>query len=184
MPDWAHSPLHRLGSSGAYIITASTLDKVHVFNSRAKLDILQSKLFEAADHNSARLQAWAIFPNHYHFIASFDTAAPLAAMLHELHANAARLVNQADATPHRRVWFQYWESHITFQRSYFARLQYVHRNAVHHGVVREATNYPWCSAGWFRRSAARALQRTVGDFRSVKLGIEDDFEVMSVVGEQ
>jgi putative transposase len=184
MPDWAHSPSHRLGSSGTYMVTASTLQKVHIFKSRSKLDILQSILFESAGRHGAKLRAWAIFPNHYHFIAAFDAAPPLAIMLHELHANAARLVNDLDSTPQRRVWFQYWESHITFQRSYFARLQYVRQNAVHHRVVREATTYPWCSAGWFRRSATRAMQKTIGGFGSVKVGIEDNFEVVSVIEER
>ena len=176
MADWAHSPLHRLGPRGAYIVTASTLHKAHVFKSRAKLAMLTAKLFEAAEHNAANLQAWAIFPNHYHFVASFNRAPQFRAMLHELHANAARLVNEMDGTPRRRVWFQYWESHITYQRSYFARLHYVHGNAVHHGIVREPADYPWCSAGWLLRRGTSALRKTIWSFPTVRLRVEDDFQ--------
>jgi putative transposase len=176
MPDWPHSPLHRLDPSGTYMVTASTFQKAQVFNSRAKLALLTAKLFEVAENHSARLQAWAIFPNHYHFIASFARAPQFRSVLHELHANAARLVNDVDGTPRRRVWFQYWESHITYQRSYFARLHYVHRNAVHHGIVHEPADYPWCSAGWLLRRGSSALRKTIWSFPTVKLRIEDDFQ--------
>ena len=177
MTEWAHSPSHKVGPRGAYMVTAATLYKAPLFNYRAKLDILAEKLFEVAEHRGAKLQAWAIFSNHYHFVACFDVEPNLASMTRELHANSARIVNEMDGKPRRKVWIQYWDSHITFQRSYFARLNYVHRNAVRHGVVREAANYPWCSAGWFERSAKRAFQKTIWAFRDVKLRIDDDYKV-------
>jgi REP-associated tyrosine transposase len=73
--------------------------------------------------------------------------------------------------------FQYWETHLTFQRSYFARLSYVHQNPVRHGLVRTASQYPWCSAGWFERKASPAFFKTIMGFLIDKLEIPDDFEV-------
>ena len=74
------------------------------------------------------------------------------------------------------VWFQYWDSRITYERSYLARLNYVHSNAVKHGLVRKAEEYEWC-AGWFQRKAERPFYETVMRMRSEGISIKDDFTV-------
>jgi putative transposase len=61
--------------------------------------------------------------------------------------------NHWNGTPGRKVWFQYGETKLTYAKSFFARLGYVQRNAVHHNVVREPSLYPWCSAASFERRA-------------------------------
>ena len=87
----------------------------------------------------------------------------------------AKQLNDWDATPGRQVWFQYWDGHITFEKSYLARLNYVHNNPVRHGVVQFAENYRWCSASWFIQNASPALVATVKGFKTEKLDIPDDF---------
>jgi hypothetical protein len=37
MPDWPHSPTHRLGSAGAYMVTAATYQKQPLFCSAKRL---------------------------------------------------------------------------------------------------------------------------------------------------
>lgn len=86
-------------------------------------------------------------------------------------------INRQDETPGRKVWFQYWDSHLTYPQSYLARLNYVHCNAVKHGLVREPALYPWCSAGWFEREAERSFYQTVMRIRSDRVNVRDDFEV-------
>ena len=53
----------------------------------------------------------------------------------------------------------------------------VHRNAVHHKIVREASLYPWCSAGWFQRRAAASFFERIMDMKIDRVNVEDDFEV-------
>src|SRR5439155_16661242 len=72
--DWHHAPLHRLADSGAYCVTAATYEKKHFFASRDRLDLVMTSFFEFARRYEWRLQAWAFFPNHYHFIAVADDA--------------------------------------------------------------------------------------------------------------
>ncbi len=158
MPDWPHAPLHRLGSPGAYFITAGTYRKKHIFSTDDRLDRLQDLLFDVASSYEFELQAWAIFSNHYHFIATADSdASSLKTMIAELHSLSARDANRDDRISGRRVWFQYWDKHLTFERSYLARLNYVHQNPVHHRLVARATNYRWCSASWFESRVSRAF---------------------------
>jgi len=49
-------------------------------------------------------------------------------MLRVLHVKTAEWVNRLDGRPGRQVWFNFRETRLTYQRSYLARLNYVHQN--------------------------------------------------------
>ena len=51
------------------MVTASTYQKQHILRGDSRLAMLQSKIFEHAEALGWRLQAWAVFSNHYHFVA-------------------------------------------------------------------------------------------------------------------
>ncbi len=82
-----------------------------------------------------------------------------------------------DQVPGRQVWHNFWETRLTFEKSYFARLNYTHHNAVKHGLVRVANQYPWCSAGWFERTATPVEVKTIYGFKTDRLQVGDDFQV-------
>jgi putative transposase len=65
---------------------------------------------------------------------------------------------------------------LTYEESYLARLSYVHNNAVKHGLVKIAKQYPWCSAAWFERTATSAQVKTLARMKTDRIKIEDDFE--------
>jgi len=50
-------------------------------------------------------------------------------------------------------------------------------NAVKHGLVPVANQYPWWSAAWFERTATPAQMRTVYAFKTDRLLVADDFDV-------
>lgn len=177
MSDWPHAPAHRLVSGATYIVTSATYGKAPIFNSMRRLNLLRNRLFALCSENDWHLQAWAMFPNHYHFVAQSETAGSLSKLVRELHSLTSHAVNALDGCAGRRVWFQYWETQLTNQRSYFARLRYVHENAVHHGIVRRAANYPWCSASWFERTALPSFRKTVLSFPCDRVSVRDSFEV-------
>ena len=97
-------------------------------------------------------------------------------MLAELHAKTAAWVNRLDRTPGRTVWHNYWDTRLTYQKSYLARLNYVHQNAVKHGLVSVANLYPWCSAGWFERMAPVSVVKSIYRFKTDAVRLDDDFE--------
>jgi REP-associated tyrosine transposase len=180
MPDWPHSPCHKLTQSGTYIVTAATYEKQPIFHSGPRLDLLLDSLLERCVQYQWKLEAWAVFPNHYHFVAGTAHPERLRKLLQELHSVTARAVNALDGQPGRRVWFQYWDTQITNQRSYLARLHYVHENAVRHGVAKRSANYPWCSASWFERRADPAFRKTVLGFPCDRVSVPDAFELATM----
>jgi putative transposase len=177
MTRWPHSPLHRFPESGAYIVTAATLYKQHHFRSSADLDQLTTQLFEKATQYGWQLQAWAVFSNHYHFVAlSPEDPTNLPRMLAHLHGDTSREANRRDGVTGRKVWFNYWDTHLTYQKSYFARLNYVHGNPVHHGLAAKAEAYRWCSASWFGEHAERSFVHTIRSFKTDSVRVFDEFE--------
>ena len=158
------------------MVTAGTYNKEHFFRSSEMLSFLQDHLLSLAEAYHWGLQAWAIFSNHYHFVAHSEADnISLQPFIRHLHSLAAREVNSFDCVSGRKVWFQYWDSQITFQRSYLARLNYVHSNAVHHKIVAVAEDYPWCSARWFRSHASPSFCKVVHGMPVDKVNIQDDF---------
>ena len=178
---WPHAPTHQLAAQGTYFVTGSTYQKAPHFRGAKRLGVLQRGLLTVTGQFGWRLEAWAVFANHYHFVAHSPANAPnaasLRALLSVLHVKTARWVNQLDHAPGRKVWFNFWETRLTHQRSYLARLNYVHQNAVKHGLVPVAGQYPWCSAAWFERTASPAMVKTIYRFKTDRVSVADEFEV-------
>ncbi len=74
-------------------------------------------------------------------------------------------LNRADNAPGRRVMYEFWDTHLTFEKSWLARLNYVHQNAVKHGLVPVANQYPWCSAPWFESNVRSSFVKSVYSFQ-------------------
>ena len=166
---WPHAPEHRLSIRGTYFVTASTYLRQHHFQGKTRLAVLHRGLLKVATDFGWQLEAWAVFSNHYHFVghspADQDTAENLSRMLGLLHEKTAKWVNKLDDTPTRKVWHNYRETRLTYEKSYLARLNYVHQN-------------PWCSARWFERTATPTQIKTIYHFKTDQLKIPDDFEVL------
>ena len=120
--NWPHTPKHWLFEPGTYMVTTGTYQKLPHLNSPQRLDFFLESLFARAGEFGWDFRAWAVLANHYHFIAhSPSDPGTLRKFLGKLHMQTAKQINLWDNTPGRKVWFQFWDSHITFERSYLAR---------------------------------------------------------------
>jgi putative transposase len=175
---WPHAPPHWVLEPGIYMVTASTYQKQRLFDTPVILDAVTDLLLDTAKEFHWTMRAWAVLKNHYHFIAGSpaDTGVSLRGWLKAFHRRAATTVNELTGCPGRRVWSNFWESRITHQTSYLARLRYVNQNPVLHGAAPDATRYRWCSARWFETNAPRAFVASVARFKTDTLPIEDDFD--------
>ena len=164
-----------MSDHGIYFVTAGTLYKVRLFHDAARLDLLEFKLLTLAEKYQWQVEAWAVFANHYHLVcrgcpASLD----LGKYLKHLHSDTARELNRLDHQEGRKVWHNFRETKLTFEKSYLVRLHYVHQNAVKHGLVLVANQYQWCSAAWFERVATPAQVQTIYSFKTDQVNLDDD----------
>ena len=176
---WPHAPTHQLAQAGTYFVTAGTYLKAHHFRTPTRLDVLHRGLLAVARDFSWCLEAWSVFSNHYHFVArspdDSEHASTLSQMLTVLHRRTAIWLNRLDKAPGRKVWHNFWDTKLTYQKSYFARLNYVHQNAVKHGLVPVANQYRWCPAAWVERTASPATVQSIYRFKTDGLSVRDDF---------
>jgi putative transposase len=174
--NWPHAPTHWLFDPCIYIVTAGTYEKKHYLNSPEKLDYFMESLFKIANEFDWRLEAWSILSNHYHFIGrSPDDPKSLKRFIGKLHMTSAKKLNELDKVPGRKVWFQYWDRKITFEKSYLARLNYVHFNPAKHLVIQDASQYRWCSTTWFYANAPASFVKTVQSFKTDRISESDEY---------
>jgi putative transposase len=175
---WPHAPPHRLLECGTYIVTCGTYHKQHFLNTPEKLTLFCNRLLDLAAKHNWQLQAWAVMSNHYHFVAaSPHNPTSLKKMLSALHTLSARDLNHLDNQAGRRIWFNYYDTHITYEKSWLARLKYVHQNPAHHGIVQKAELYDWCSAAWFARESSDAFVKTVNSFKIDQIKVYDEYDM-------
>ena len=139
---WPHAPTHQLSQKGTYFVTVGTYRKQHHFHGADRLCELHRGLLTVAEKFDWQLEAWAVFSNHYHIVAHSPEAgkgaASLSRMLGLLHEKTAKWVNRLDDAAGRQVWHNFRETRLTYEKSYLARLNYTHQNAVKHGLVKLA----------------------------------------------
>ena len=173
---YPHNPPHLFKPCAIYMITGATLYKRPLIDSESKKIYFCKILFQRIKKFSWSLEAWAVLPNHYHFIAQApENAYNLRQFMQGLHSLAARFINHVDGIGGRRVWYNYWDSCITYEKSYLARLHYVHCNPVKHGIVTAPAEYPFCSYQWFVEHTDPEFQNIVFSQPCDKISVMDDF---------
>jgi REP-associated tyrosine transposase len=176
---WPHAPTHQLSENGTYFVTAGTYLKAHHFRTPQRLDVLQRAFspWHATSCGNSKPGLFFQITITLLLIPRSDSkdANSLSQMLGVLHTRTAGWINRLDKTPGRNVWHNFWDTRLTYQKSYLARLNYVHQNAVKHGLVPVANQYRWCSARWFEGVASPAMVRSIYRFKTNALSISDDF---------
>src|SRR4051812_30456310 len=95
VPAWHHAPTHELTEDGARLVSCSTFGKSHHFRTNKRLKLVTRGIFALTREFGWDLQAWAVFSNHYHFVARPPSgdAKSLSTMLSKLHTITAAWIN-------------------------------------------------------------------------------------------
>jgi putative transposase len=166
-----NTPPHWFVSNAIYIVTGTTLHKTPLLDSNAKLANFCETLLERAHILGWSMQAWFVMSNHYHFIAqSPENALSLKALIQGIHSINAKFINRIDGTAGRKVWYNYWDTCIKNEVSYYARMNYVMMNPVKHGLVQNPEDYPFSSYKYF-------LENSEPEFQKLILSCTDDAQV-------
>jgi putative transposase len=172
-----HTPSHLFRPHAIYMVTGATYKKRPLLNSDRKKEHFLKNLFERLGAAGWELAAWAVLPNHYHIVAQApEDSSKLKSIIRAVHSISAKLINSVDKMPGRRVWYNYWDTCITHEGSYLARLHYVHTNPLRHGVVAKAEDYPFCSYHWFMTRANAEFCKRVFSQPIEGVDVRDDFD--------
>ena len=171
-----HTPPHLFKPNSIYFVTGATTSKKPYFAVDHAKENFQNSLFSRSSVLGWQLEAWAILDNHYHFIAQAPAdASSLTRLIRVIHSISANFINKLDGIQGRRVWFNYWDSCITNETSYLARLRYVNMNPVKHGHVEKPEDYRFSSYRWFVEMAKPEFQHLVFSQPIDRLNLHDNF---------
>lgn len=173
---YPHNPPHYFLSNTMYMITEAILHNQPILDEDRKKQLFLDILLDRSKSLGWDLEAWAVLNNHYHFISKAPhNANTLSKLVRQVHSITAIELNIWDKTPGRQVWFNYWDTCFTYEKSYLARLHYVHMNSVKHGLADNPMDYPFCSYRWFMERGSEELKKKVLDQPIDRIKVFDNF---------
>jgi putative transposase len=144
---WHRPPHFSFDGSFTFIITAACFEHNHIIGAnRARMATFERELLDVCLKFSLEIFAWCILTNHYHLLLKTERMKELRKNLGLLHGRTAKAWNDEDNARGRKVWFDLFERPMQSNRHYWASLNYVHNNAVHHGYVNKWQDWPYSSA--------------------------------------
>lgn len=145
-----HSPQHRESQDGRYLLTAACYEHRHIIGANPeRLAGFSERLLSTSETHCQALYAWCVLPNHYHVLALTRQLPDLLQDIGLLHGRTAFDWNGEDSERGRKVWFNCVETAMKSDRHFWATLNYVHHNPVHHGYVKRWPDWPFSSSGAF-----------------------------------
>ena len=99
--------------------------------------------------------AWCILPNHYHVLVRTSDVEALRHALGQFHGRSSFTWNGEDQMRGRKVWHNCFERPIRSERHFWATVNYLHHNPVHHGYVEKWQDWLWSSAKQFLEQVGR-----------------------------
>ncbi len=157
-----HSPQHHESQNGRYLLTAACYEHRHCIGLNPKrLVVFSERLLEVLDDRCEQVYAWCILPNHYHALV---LTRELPELLHDIgrfHGRTAFEWNGEDNQRGRKVWFNCAETGMKSERHFWATLNYVHHNPMHHGYVQQWQDWPFSSSGGFIEHYGRAQAENI-----------------------
>jgi putative transposase len=142
-----HRPPHRASEKTRYHVTAACFEHRHyIGHGPERMQSFCETLVGLFDAKGARTHAWCVLPNHYH--ALIETTGILAVLteLGRMHGRLSFRWNGEEHSRGRQVWCGAAERYMRNDGHFWATMNYVHHNPVHHGYVQHWQEWPFSSA--------------------------------------
>ena len=143
-----HSPPHFDRDGPArYLLTATCYEHAHIPGlSPTRMSECEAEVLKVCQEYADEIYAWSILPNHYHVLLRSAVMKALRKELGLFHGRSSHKWNGEDNARGRQIWHNCVERKIRSDRHFYASLNYVLNNAVHHGYVDRWQDWPWSNA--------------------------------------
>lgn len=112
-------------------------------------------MLDALAKGNGVVHAWCVLPNHYHALVETENLRGLLGELGRFHGRTAFEWNGEEMLRGRQVFCRAADRMIRSERHFWATMNYIHNNAVHHRYVKIWTEWPWSSAAAYLESVGR-----------------------------
>ncbi|MBI4659226.1 MAG: transposase [Verrucomicrobia bacterium] len=152
-----HSPPHRpnYGHVHFFISGACYEHEPHIGLNPERMDQFSEAWLELLSAHAARMVAWCVLPNHYHALVETPNVLRLLWELGRFHGRTAHAWNGEENKRGRQVFHRATERFMRSERHFWATVNYVHNNPVHHRYVKCWTEWPWSSAQEYLHAMGR-----------------------------
>jgi putative transposase len=145
-----------VGDSGSYLLTAACYERKPVIGASAeRMANFEAALLETLGAQARETFAWAVLPNHYHALVHVPDIESLLKAIGQLHGRTSYYWNGEDSARKRHVWYRAAETAMKSERHFWATVNYVLHNAVHHGYVERWQDWPYSSATQYLSEVGR-----------------------------
>ena len=148
-------PTAALNSGQAFAAMDRLLDEARSGSFYLRQPAIADMIVEAIQYNANILRhyvlhAFVVMPNHVHLLATPAVALPK--LTKSLKGITAKRANAMLALTGRPFWQEESYDHVVRNEREFERIRnYIEQNPVRAGLVREASEFRWSSAGWATR---------------------------------
>jgi putative transposase len=130
-----------------YLITAACYEHAHIIGfSPKRMTEFESEILSVCEQLSTAIYAWCILPNHYHILLKNSQIKALRREIGFVHGRCSFKWNGEEGNRGRQVWHNCFERRMKSVRHYYASLNYVLNNPVHHGYVESWQDWQWSNA--------------------------------------
>ncbi|NOG45941.1 MAG: hypothetical protein HND50_11940 [Calditrichaeota bacterium] len=174
---YEHNPPHLFIPEAKYFVTASTYKHFPYL----KDDAVKHKMLEILQKGCTKynwqIDDWVILDDHYHFMlsASPNQTITIADVIKNLHKFTAMFIRKykPELTKENKIFHNYWDTCITYERSYYTRLNYIYLNPVKHGYANDPQEYQFGSFHFRYKYGDKEINKILSDFPSDKLDLEN-----------
>ena len=152
-----HSVPHfKSDSTTYYMVTAACFEHAPIIGqSPSRMTQFERELYELIDTACQQVFAWCVLPNHYHVLVDCADIDDLLKHFGLLHGRNSFYWNGEEDKRGRQVWCNAAETVMKSEGHFYASLNYVLNNAVHHRYVVKWTDWPYCNAVQYIESVGR-----------------------------
>lgn len=174
---YKNNPPHLFRPDSKYMVTGGTyLKRNHLKGPDTKEQLLLA-ILKGCQRYGWKLEEWVILDNHYHLILeSPEDADSLSHLINAIHKFTSIWIrkNKVIDNP-EKLFHNYWDSCISYERSYFVRMNYVYFNPVKHGYVSHPKDYGFGSYCYRYQKFPEELKSLQYKYPFERVNVMDDF---------
>lgn len=149
---WHRPPHFGKGSIHYHLSAACYEHQPHIGLNAERMASFSEALLETLPIPPA---AWCVLPNHYHLLIRADDLEALIQSLGRFHGRTSFTWNDHEQTRGRKVFHGTSDRGMRSDAHFWATLNYIHHNPVHHGYVEKWTDWPFSSAADYLKEMGR-----------------------------
>jgi len=142
-----HRPPHRASERSRYHVTAACYEhRPHIGSTPDRMQQFCNTFLAIFSRRQVLVHAWCVLPNHYHVLVETSDILGVLGDLGRMHGRLSFEWNGTENARGRQVWCGAAERYMRNDPHFWATINYIHNNPVHHRYVERWQDWPFSSA--------------------------------------